>query len=186
MSSGFEGLQSLFNPTKGSFLQPRTNFLYDSKKSTPYPEQVYVSPIMKSSSLEMCNETLGNESGSNIDPNLDEYSYLMLENMSCEQRKPRKYCKKNDVFPPPLSSMNGIKVEARREGGRLVITASNFRAIYFKSERENGRLRMFLVQKKIDDKVEKDGEKLGCKREVGQFFGSSKKIPSLSIVVTFS
>ncbi|KAL8479980.1 hypothetical protein ACS0TY_026790 [Phlomoides rotata] len=102
---------------------------------------------MKNSSLEMCNEILGNESGSSIDPNLDEYSYLMSENKSCNIIKQRKYFKKNGAFPPPLSSMNAIKLEAHREGGRLVITASNFCAIYFKTERENGRLRLFLLKK---------------------------------------
>lgn len=182
MSNGFEGLQSLLNPNEGSFL-------FGAKKTTPYP----ITKSLNSLSLEMCPETLGNESGSSIDPNLDEYSYLVLKRESCnviKQRKARKCCRKNGVFPPPLSSMNGVRVEASREGGRLVITASNFRAdrVYFKSERENGRLRLFFLKKK----VEKDGENFGIKREVGELFasgrcnGSKKTLPSLPVCVAFS
>ncbi|GER26538.1 hypothetical protein STAS_02187 [Striga asiatica] len=120
-------------------------------------EQVYVHPLVKRSffplstkSLEMCTESLGNETGTNIILDFDEFSLHALDKPAKIRESPKKTNKVND-FPPPLTSISGdegVQVYAHREGGRLVIRAFNFSSHrnFFQVERENGRLRLSLVR----------------------------------------
>lgn len=200
-------------------VQALTNTSYDCRQLTNESKQVYVHPLSKLStsslstrSLEMCTETLGSETGSSIDPNLNEYSYLELERQSTiriNQPKIREFCKKiryNSSFPPPLTSIsgnNGVKVQTHREGGRLVITAFTFSAcrIYFKAERKNGRLRLSLLkdyyrhsEHELVESLKENGVKLRCKSGGGKPSTSRcnedgsgrKKLPSLPVCVAFS
>ncbi|GER55307.1 hypothetical protein STAS_32950 [Striga asiatica] len=141
-------------------------------------EQVYVHPLDKSStffplgskSLEMCTESLGSETGSNLYSN---ESFVTNK----PSRKTRESCKKTD-FPPPLTIINGndnkcVKMVSHHEGGRLVIKAFVFSSKWsrFKTKRENGRLRLCLVNENEEVEVEKDcclwrcnGSECGSKR----------------------
>ncbi|KAL2535386.1 protein FANTASTIC FOUR 1-like [Forsythia ovata] len=104
-------------------------------------DHVYVHPLVKRSSsamskksLEMCTESLGSETGSNINADMDEFTSLL----SMERENPSeirrlktleisKKINKNNSFPPPLTSIsgsNGVQVSTHREGGRLVIKAA--------------------------------------------------------------
>ncbi|KAL7112883.1 hypothetical protein ACP275_04G028900 [Erythranthe tilingii] len=137
----------------------------------PETDKNYAHPLIKNSSasssclslksLEMCTESLGSETGSGIDLNIDELRYLVhdddddvMEKQSntaarIEKAKAKKGCGNN--FPPPLSSIaggDGVQVKTHREGGRLVIKAFSFSssATCFRAEREDGRLRLSLLK----------------------------------------
>ncbi|CAA0816719.1 Protein FANTASTIC FOUR 1 [Striga hermonthica] len=151
-------------------------------------EQVYVHPLDKSStffllspkSLEMCTESLGSETGS------DFYSKESFVTNKLA-RKTRESSKKTD-FPPPLTIMNGnnnkgVKMVSHREGGRLVIEAFVFSSKWsrFKTERENGRLRLCLV--KVNEGVEVEKDRLWrCNGNDCE----SKRFPSLPFCVAIS
>lgn len=125
-------------------------------------DQVYIHPLVGRSvsslsmeSLEMCTESLGCETGSSIvELGIDEPSYQ--ERPSRAARTPNagvtcRKAKQGNSFPPPLTSISGsdgLKVQTRREGGRLVIKAFALPSIgpCFQAERENGRLRLHLVK----------------------------------------
>ncbi|CAA0832099.1 Protein FANTASTIC FOUR 3 [Striga hermonthica] len=125
-------------------------------------EEVYVHPLVKRSffplstkSLDMCTESLGNETGTNIILDFDEFSLHALDRPAKIRESPKKTKKVND-FPPPLTSISGdewVQVHAHREGGRLVIRAFNCscRRNFFRAERENGRLRLSLVRLRETD-----------------------------------
>ncbi|KAL2510664.1 Protein FANTASTIC FOUR 1 [Abeliophyllum distichum] len=126
-------------------------------------DHVYVHPLdkrsssaMSTKSLEMCTESLGSETGSNINGDMDEFtSLLSMERQNPSEirrlktREISKKISKNNSFPPPLTSIsgsNGVQVSTHREGGRLVIKAVNSSSsiILFQTERKNGRLRLSL------------------------------------------
>lgn len=147
-----------------NFIKSLTNPSYNCRKLTDKPEKVYVHPLAKRStsslstrSLEMCTESLGSETGNNIDSSIDEFSYHVLQKQSSsgiKQPKTREFIKKvkhSSSFPPPLTSIGGsegVQVQTHREGGRLVIKAFSFSSCstYFQAERENGRLRLSLLK----------------------------------------
>ncbi|KAL8055015.1 hypothetical protein ABFX02_04G028600 [Erythranthe guttata] len=135
----------------------------------PENDKNYVHPLIKNSStsssclslksLEMCTESLGSETGSGIDLKIDELSYhihddddVMEKQSNAAARIEKAKAKKGgNNFPPPLSSIaggDGVQVQTRREGGRLVIKAFSFSssATYFRAEREDGRLRLSLLK----------------------------------------
>ncbi|GMI73826.1 hypothetical protein HRI_001051900 [Hibiscus trionum] len=137
-------------------------------------EKVYVHPLVKRStstlserSLEMCTESLGSETGSEVSDSIDDISLLSLEN-GVYNSKPRdssarKKTSRVHSFPPPLTSIsgsNGVKVvKSHREGGRLVLEAVTIPPCntYFHTERSQGRLRLSLF-KDADATATVDGE----------------------------
>ncbi|KAG6434982.1 hypothetical protein SASPL_106629 [Salvia splendens] len=101
-------------------------------------KEPYIHPLSKPSiSLHMCTESLFTESGSAIDP----FSAPEPTRGPTKQRAERA---SGGAFPPPLAS--GMRVHSRREGGRLVISASASRGGgRLKAERGDGRLRLSLL-----------------------------------------
>ncbi|KAF6162798.1 hypothetical protein GIB67_029067 [Kingdonia uniflora] len=130
-------------------------------------ESLYVHPLIKRSSetlseksLEMCTETLGCETGTDISGYSslsDSYSssYSEKENSPARERpsfgsvlKGKK--SNNRSFPPPLTSASGtnsVQIRPHREGGRLVIKAIAVAQSqsYLKAERSDGRLKLSFV-----------------------------------------
>ncbi|XP_024968630.1 protein FANTASTIC FOUR 3-like [Cynara cardunculus var. scolymus] len=129
-------------------------------------EEVYVHPMVKRSasalstkSLEMCTESLGTETGSDVSESSDEFSWEERERFGGLRRsKARIFGRKVEShrrgggFPPPLTSISGsdgtVKVRPHREGGRLVIKAVSVSdcGTKFEAERTNGRLRLSLLK----------------------------------------
>ncbi|XVF72417.1 hypothetical protein PTKIN_Ptkin12aG0119700 [Pterospermum kingtungense] len=141
-----------------SFLQS----LATAKDSTEH-DKVYVQPLVKSSastlsekSLEMCTESLGSETGSEVNEKSDDIALLSPETMVFNPPKPResvvtKKMSRICSFPPPLTSISGssgVQVKSHREGGRLVIQAVTIPPChsYFHAERSEGRLRLSLLK----------------------------------------
>ncbi|XP_076922490.1 protein FANTASTIC FOUR 2-like [Bidens hawaiensis] len=144
-----------------SFLKVLENPSLDSKKL----DEVYVHPMVKrsasalsSKSLEMCTESLGSETGSDVSESGDEFYAISMEERERLRAIQRSKCRnfdrkvrRND-FPPPLTSISGsdgaVKVNQHREGGRLVIKAVSFFncGTHFQTERTNGRLRLSLLR----------------------------------------
>ncbi|XP_039048001.1 protein FANTASTIC FOUR 2-like [Hibiscus syriacus] len=144
-----------------SFVKSPADNTEDSN-STPNDE-VYVHPLVKRStsmlserSLEMCTESLGSETGSDVSESIDDISLLSLENVVYnskprESSAARMKTSRVKSFPPPLTSIsgsNGVKVKSRREGGRLVLEAVTSPPCnsYFHTERSEGRLRLSLFK----------------------------------------
>ncbi|KAK8498914.1 hypothetical protein V6N13_045918 [Hibiscus sabdariffa] len=143
-----------------SFLQLLAN---DSNSISAQNDKVYVHPVVKRStsmlsgrSLEMCTESLGSETGSEVSESIDDISLLSLENgvYNSKQRDSsvRKKTRCANNFPPPLTSIsgsNGVRVvKSHREGGRLVLEAVSIPPsnTYFHTERSEGRLRLSLFK----------------------------------------
>lgn len=110
-------------------------------------------------SLEMCTESLGNESGSETG---DEISLLALEatcipmiSLTVNPREETYSTVRENSFPPPLKSVKGFNcsrmVKSYTEDGRLVVQAirdcSPPRC--FVSERCEGRLRLCLSENSL-------------------------------------
>ncbi|KAG5603351.1 hypothetical protein H5410_034721 [Solanum commersonii] len=125
--------------------------LCNPKKDDNYEKQVvYVHPLVKRwsntlsiKSLEMCTESLGSETGSDISETIESENYS----------RPSKCGKKHTTnktllvahFPPPLTSINnGLQLRSHREGDRLILKATTITApkSCFKAERLDGRLRL--------------------------------------------
>ncbi|XWS46814.1 hypothetical protein CRYUN_Cryun14cG0100800 [Craigia yunnanensis] len=153
-----------------SFLQSLTN----AKDSTEH-DKVYVHPLVKRSastlsekSLEMCTESLGCETGSEVSDSSDDISLLSLETVVCNPSKPReslmtRKMSRSSSFPPPLTSIsgsNGVQVRSHREGGRLVLQAVTIPPCqsYFHAERSEGRLRLSLLKDATPIFDDEDGE----------------------------
>lgn len=128
-------------------------------------EEVYVHPMVKRSastlstmSLEMCTESLGTETGSDVSESSDEFNWEERERLVRLQRsKSRNFHRKvanhrGGGFPPPLTSISGsdgtVKVRPHREGGRLVIKAVSVSdcGTKFEAVRTDGRLRLSLLK----------------------------------------
>ncbi|CAL5437000.1 unnamed protein product [Camellia sinensis] len=145
-----------------SFIQALTGTSHNCKEVTE-KEKVYVHPLVKLSSstlsnksLEMCTESLGSETGSDISERSDEITSLSLKSENThltERSKAEKFSKKltsSASFPPPLTSISGsdnVRVRPCREGGRLVLKAVTVApsSTFFQTERVNGRLRLCLL-----------------------------------------
>ncbi|WRX09441.1 The fantastic four family - like 1 [Theobroma cacao] len=142
-----------------SFLQSLAANAKDSTEN----DKVYVHPLVKRSasmlsekSLEMCTESLGSETGSEVSESSDDISLLSLETVVCNPSKPReslvaRKMTRSSSFPPPLTSIsgsNGVQVRSHREGGRLVLQAVRIPPChsYFHAERSEGRLRLSLLK----------------------------------------
>ncbi|CAO2832085.1 unnamed protein product [Amaranthus hypochondriacus] len=143
-------------------------------------QEIYVHPLIKNSSfklseksLEMCTESLGNETGcssmdssfflfplssSSSDQQMSQNFPLFSSSITTIDQKASQKKKKeelplltNENFPPPLTTRNGenpIKIRSHREQGRLVIEAikSPPKRSYMQSERMNGRLKLSLTK----------------------------------------
>ncbi|KAK9055779.1 hypothetical protein SSX86_026864 [Deinandra increscens subsp. villosa] len=153
-------------------------------------EEVYVHPMVKRSasalstmSLEMCTESLGTETGSDVSESGDEFPWEEKERFgglpprSKHLRFDRKMVShrrggggRNSNFPPPLTSINGsggtVRVRPHREGGRLVIKAVSLSdcGTKFEAERTNGRLSLFLLR---DRRVNVETGRAKMKNEEG-------------------
>ncbi|KAJ6721577.1 DUF3049 FAMILY PROTEIN [Salix viminalis] len=132
---------------------------------------IYVHPLISRSSsmlsgrsLELCTESLGSESGSDM----IESSIFTLSSPdpsagsspSREQQKPRQLlgAKKANSrsYPPPLTTMSASKslqVRAHREDGRLIIRAveAPSRHACLHAERRDGRLRLSFIKDSASD-----------------------------------
>ncbi|KVI03940.1 protein FANTASTIC FOUR 1-like [Cynara cardunculus var. scolymus] len=150
---------------KWSFLQALENPSM-AVKNLQDSNEVYVHPMVKRSasalstkSLEMCTESLGSETGSDVSESGDEFCSLSMEERErvravrvskCYRSFDRKVHR--GEFPPPLTSISGsdgtVKVRHHREGGRLVIKAVSVSSCgtNFKAERINGRLKLSLLK----------------------------------------
>ncbi|GMH02684.1 hypothetical protein Nepgr_004523 [Nepenthes gracilis] len=144
-----------------SFLQAITNTPPISKEGNESAKAEYVHPMVKRStsvlgekSLEMCTESLGSETGSTISESCNEFSCLLSDNEKYRSRKLRglssaaKKLISPPTFPPPLTTINGVRVKGCRENGRLVIKAISVKSSKscFKAERRDGRLRLRFVK----------------------------------------
>ncbi|XP_071719363.1 protein FANTASTIC FOUR 2-like [Rutidosis leptorrhynchoides] len=152
-------------------------------------EEVYIHPMAKRSastlsnmSLEMCTESLGTETGSDVSESSDEFNSAEIERFgSFVRTKSQNFDRKmlshrrvNGGFPPPLTSISGsdgiVKVSPHREGGRLVIKAVSVSdcGIKFEAERTNGKLTLSLLKdfsgnnKSGRVKMENEGFKEQC------------------------
>ncbi|KAH7517209.1 hypothetical protein FEM48_Zijuj09G0038400 [Ziziphus jujuba var. spinosa] len=181
-----------------SFFQA-LSIISESKKNDAEKEKVYVHPLIKRSSsmlskrsLEMCTESLGSETGSDVsDTNFDEFSSLSVES----EKFPTRQCSKlgeilaakrlnrSRSFPPPLTSISGssgIQVRPRREGGRLVLEAVTIssRRTYFHAERSDGRLKLRLLNdspSSYDNDAEQEEEEEEVE-EMGKSFQAEEKV----------
>ncbi|XP_022963667.1 protein FANTASTIC FOUR 1-like [Cucurbita moschata] len=156
-------------------------------------DKVYVHPLVKHSStklskksLEMCTESLGSESGSDMGEK--DVTLLRLE---AENSRPKvgystwvheKAIRKDTRYPPPLTSISGstgIRMKSYREDGRLVLRAevnSGSGSSYFHAERSHGRLKLHMVKHS-----EKRGEEDGEAEEMGmEEFGRPRSCSSSS------
>ncbi|XP_071721354.1 protein FANTASTIC FOUR 2-like [Rutidosis leptorrhynchoides] len=139
-----------------------------NSKNFDQNDNVYIHPLDKRSasslstkSLEMCTESLGSETGSDVlSESGDDFSFISdeererlraIQKSKFDQHFDRKVRRSSD-FPPPLTSISGsngtVKVNHHREGGRLVIKAVSFsnRGTNFQVERTNGTLKLSLLK----------------------------------------
>ncbi|KAA8543232.1 hypothetical protein F0562_021273 [Nyssa sinensis] len=168
-----------------SFIQALSNTSHNHKEVTEN-EKVYVDPLAKRSSsmlsmksLEMCTESLGSETGSDISESSDEFCSLSSQTdkfQAIKRSKSREFTKnlcRSRSFPPPLSSICGldsVQVRPHREGGRLVIKAVTVSSCstYFQAERIDGRLRLCLLKDcslNCHKEVARDEEKVNNEEE---------------------
>ncbi|KAJ6412336.1 hypothetical protein OIU84_005404 [Salix udensis] len=113
------------------------------------------SSTLNEKSLEMCTESLGSETGSEVSESSDDTTVLPVENVNYEIRETPKSretrrASRSASFPPPLSSIRGpnnVRVRSHREGGRLVMEAVSVSSchVYLHAERAGGRLRLHLM-----------------------------------------
>ncbi|KAL8192058.1 hypothetical protein R6Q57_028179 [Mikania cordata] len=140
------------------FENPTSNHVED--------DEVYVHPMVKRSasalstmSLEMCTESLGTETGSDVSESSDEFNWEEKERFagllrSKSRRKPVNRRAAGGGFPPPLTSISSsdvtVKVRPHRVGGRLVIKAVSVSfsdcGTKFEAQRTNGRLSLSLLR----------------------------------------
>ncbi|KAI9182355.1 hypothetical protein LWI28_024525 [Acer negundo] len=186
-----------------SFLQFLSDTSEKEKETTETKEKVYVHPLVKKSasmlsekSLEMCTESLGSETGSQVSESSDETTEFCMATDPPPKPRERKM-KRSVSFPPPLTSIsgsNGVQVRPHREGGRLVLeaTVTTQSHTFFHAERSEGRLRLCILkdcppsmdidelddpedaeeeeeeeEKEIDEDIEENNEKVRGENEMG-------------------
>ncbi|KAF9618845.1 hypothetical protein IFM89_002713 [Coptis chinensis] len=151
-----------------------------TKEANEEKETPYVHPLDKRSlstlsnkSLELCTESLGSETGSDIGDDNDMYnssSSSDSESRKSPTRVRSRFChlpqKKTTrrSFPPPLTSISGsdyVQFTPHREGGRLVIKAVTIASTptCFEAERAHGRLRLHLAKNHNNSDEDTDSEK---------------------------
>ncbi|PHT58886.1 hypothetical protein CQW23_01249 [Capsicum baccatum] len=157
---GWNFIQDLSNPKK--------DYYYDQKEEYVHPMAKRSSTSLSIKSLEMCTESLGSETGSDMSESIEEHSFNLSESENSHlapRSKCRKIGKKHDRitnFPPPMPSLsrtNGFQVmRPHREGGRLILKATTISVpkSYFKAERIDGRLRLSLLNNTEVDEARED------------------------------
>lgn len=96
--------------------------------------------------LDLCTENLGCETGA-----IDFSSSFHADHEDQEERQPinpptrlrSRESSRTTILPPPLTTINDVKVRARREGGRLLLRAVSLPApasMCLLAERSGGRL----------------------------------------------
>ncbi|KAF5188940.1 Fantastic four [Thalictrum thalictroides] len=145
-----------------SFIESLTKDANEDKETTPYvhPLDKRSMSTLTNKSLELCTESLGSETGSDISDENDLYSsssssddsesrkfQLPIRERSRFSRLLHKKAAIRPSFPPPLTSISGsdyVQFTPHREGGRLVIKAVTIATAptCFEAERSNGRLRL--------------------------------------------
>uniref|UniRef100_A0A7N0ZYP4 FAF domain-containing protein n=1 Tax=Kalanchoe fedtschenkoi TaxID=63787 RepID=A0A7N0ZYP4_KALFE len=149
--------------TSLSFLEALTDAAHNPKPETA--AAVYVHPLVKKSSaklseksLEMCTESLGSETGSDVTEEAMLNTPMMIRRKETKAVVANKTKRDYNDFPPPLTSMsNSVSVKSHRENGRLVMNAVVFMEqsnSLFHAERINGRLTLRL--KKMGDPEKED------------------------------
>ncbi|CAN4098192.1 unnamed protein product [Withania somnifera] len=141
--AGWSSIQDLSNPKKDQV----------EKEVYVHPQVKRSSNILSSKSLEMCTESLGSETGSNISERIKEHSFSLSVHLARPSKRREIGREHNRVanFPPPLTSLSqtngGVQVRPHREGGHLILIATTISAhkSYLKTERTDGRLRLFLL-----------------------------------------
>lgn len=160
----------------------------DEKKE----KSTYIHPLVKRSSsalsgksLELCTETLGCETGTNVDDDNVSFSTSSMSSNSVEScRSPARKTSNSQQFsmhekaitsprrsfPPPLTSIGNssdcnVQFRPHREGGRLVIKAIAVATspTCFQAERVNGRLRLLLKEQVLNEDQEQEEEDDGAK-----------------------
>ncbi|KAL1550195.1 protein FANTASTIC FOUR 4-like [Salvia divinorum] len=167
------------------FLQKAKNTTTHGFKQTATQPSIF---LLSTKGLDMCTEILGSESGSHIDPNLDICSDNTQERQYSSSIKTQK-TKQTSSFPPPLTSITSVKVEAQRGGGRLVITVVTSSSAC-SVERFNGRLRVFLhkdyyYSRSDQQNIKESGRKIRRNYKCGDESGN-KSLSSLPLRVAFT
>lgn len=144
ITRGWSFLKALENPTMHANNDVQNDHVY------VHPMTKRSSSALSTKSLEMCTESLGSETGSDISDTSDEFH----ERVKIQKSKIRNFDRKirrND-FPPPLTSISGsdstVRVNHHRENGRLVIKAVSLSncGTNFQTDRSNGRLKLSLLR----------------------------------------
>ncbi|KAH0747792.1 hypothetical protein KY290_027024 [Solanum tuberosum] len=118
--------------------------------------------VMSTKSLEMCTESLGNETGCYFNESMEERDISHgVQRSKCREFKKR--IKRTVNFPPPLTSISGnarVRIRSHREGGHLVLRAVSIHACssYFKAERANGTLTLSWRSDGTNSKVARIAE----------------------------
>ncbi|KAL3725587.1 hypothetical protein ACJRO7_030593 [Eucalyptus globulus] len=152
------------------------------EKSKGEQAAVYVHPLLKCSSsflsdqsLEMCTESLGSETGSDVGDGEAPLISPRGGRDYCPAIRPaRKKLSQSGSFPPPLTSVGGsmgLQVRSCREGGRLVVEAVAVSSChsFFHVERSHGRLRVRFLEEsdgpETEAEEEGEGEEEDAERE---------------------
>ncbi|KAK3415777.1 hypothetical protein EUGRSUZ_H01485 [Eucalyptus grandis] len=146
-------------------------FAYAEEKCEGEQGAVYVHPLLKCSasflsdrSLEMCTESLGSETGSDVS---DGEAPLLSPGGGADRRlvvrSARKKLSRSSSFPPPLTSVGGstgVQVRSRREGGRVVVEAVGVSSPhhFFQVERSHGHLRVRFLEESDAPETEAEEE----------------------------
>lgn len=157
--SDFSELQSQNQKKRNNIGDGWSLIQHDLSNPKKEEKQVYVHPLVKRrsnslsiKSLEMCTESLGSETGSDISETIEESG-----NNNYSSKCGKKHTTNKTVvahFPPPLTSINGLRVRPHREGDRLILKATTITAPKpcFKAERLDGRLRLsFWNNSNVDE-----------------------------------
>lgn len=143
---------------------------------------IYVHPLSKSmnmpwarmtsKSLEMCTETLGSETGSDdgvLSFDGDDDDEVQPESPTARERRRLNLYRKSSPreFPPPLATVSGsdgIRIRAKRDGGRLVMEAYSAPPLhcYVVADRSHGRLRLSIMR---NDDIDDDRETKEIKQD---------------------
>ncbi|XP_015087540.1 protein FANTASTIC FOUR 3-like [Solanum pennellii] len=160
-----------------SFIQALANPCQYSKKGDE-KDEIYVHPLVKLSSLNtnslnMCTESLGSETGSDISENIEEKETISHRVQRSKCREFAKKIKRVASYPPPLTSMSGnegVQIRPHREGGRLLLKATSITSwnSSFRVERANGRLKLSLLIHGEEDVIIQNDEE-SCSSKLGEY-----------------
>ncbi|CAM8933327.1 unnamed protein product [Rhodiola kirilowii] len=156
---------SAIHPPVHSFLVMLSSTTYDVKQENA---AIYVHPLVRKSSaklsdksLEMCTESLGNETG--CDTTKELMSHRKETKIATKVKRGYKFLQ----FPPLLTSISdSVSVERHMENGRLIVNAVvnvETSSSLFHAKRVDGRLMLRL--KKGDEEENESDETNGEEEE---------------------